>query len=43
MPIGIDLGSRFVKIVQTHDFRAFKKIRLDTVQFLTQRMKTGTK
>ena len=42
MPIGIDLGSRFVKIVQTHDFRDFKKIRLDTVQFLTQRMKTGT-
>ena len=42
MPIGIDLGSRFVKIVQTHDFRDFKKIRLDTVQFLTQRIKTGT-
>ncbi len=42
MPIGIDLGSRFVKIVQTHDFKDFKKIRLDTVQFLTQRMKTGT-
>ena len=43
MPIGIDLGSRFVKIVQTHDFKEFKKICLDTVQFLTQRIKTGPK
>ena len=43
MPIGIDLGSRFVKIIQTHDFRAFHKIRLDTVGFLTQRIKTGPK
>jgi len=43
MPIGIDLGSRFVKIVQTRDFKEFKKIRLDTVQFLTQAIKTGTK
>jgi predicted CoA-substrate-specific enzyme activase len=43
MPIGIDLGSRFVKIVQTADFMEFKKIRLDTVQFLTQRVKTESK
>jgi (R)-2-hydroxyacyl-CoA dehydratese activating ATPase len=43
MPIGIDLGSRFVKIVQTSDFKEFKKIRLDTVRFLTQRLKTGPK
>lgn len=43
MPIGIDLGSRFVKIVQTGDFREFKKIRIDTVRFLTQRIKTGPK
>jgi predicted CoA-substrate-specific enzyme activase len=43
MPIGIDLGSRFVKIVQTHDFKVFHKIRLDTVQFLTQHIKTGLK
>jgi len=43
MPIGIDLGSRFVKIVQTQDFKEFKKIRLDTVQFLTQPIKTGMK
>lgn len=41
MPIGIDLGSRFVKIVQTDDFKKFKKIRLDTVRFLTQRVKAG--
>lgn len=38
MPIGIDLGSRFVKIAQTTDFTKFKKIRLDTVQFLTQKV-----
>jgi predicted CoA-substrate-specific enzyme activase len=38
MPIGIDLGSRFVKIVQTTDFKEFKKFRFDTVQFLTQRL-----
>ena len=43
MPIGIDLGSRFVKIVQTIDFKTFKKIRLDTVRFLTQRVKIGSK
>ncbi|MGC1404121.1 MAG: acyl-CoA dehydratase activase [Thermodesulfobacteriota bacterium] len=43
MPIGIDLGSRFVKIVQTADFKTSKKIRLDTVRFLTQRVKTGSK
>jgi predicted CoA-substrate-specific enzyme activase len=42
MPIGIDLGSRFVKIVQTADFKEFKKIRLDTVQFLTKRLKTDS-
>lgn len=42
MPIGIDLGSRFVKIVQTSDFKEFKKIRLDTVRFLTQRVKAGS-
>jgi (R)-2-hydroxyacyl-CoA dehydratese activating ATPase len=43
MPIGIDLGSRFVKIVQTSDFRGYKKIRLDTVRFLTEQIKRGTK
>jgi (R)-2-hydroxyacyl-CoA dehydratese activating ATPase len=43
MPIGIDLGSRFVKIVQTDDFKEFKKIRLDTVQFLTQRLLKDSK
>ncbi len=43
MAIGIDLGSRFVKIVQTADFREFNKKRLDTVGFLTQRIKTGAK
>ncbi|MFH0787204.1 MAG: acyl-CoA dehydratase activase [Pseudomonadota bacterium] len=41
MPIGIDLGSRFVKIVQTGDFKKFTKIRLDTVQFLTHRLRTA--
>jgi predicted CoA-substrate-specific enzyme activase len=41
MSTGIDLGSRFVKIVQTADFRKFLKIRVDTVQFLTQRLKAG--
>ncbi|MBA4393006.1 MAG: 2-hydroxyglutaryl-CoA dehydratase [Desulfobacca sp.] len=43
MPIGIDLGSRFVKIVQTADFKEFKKFRFDTVQFLTQRLLTDSK
>jgi (R)-2-hydroxyacyl-CoA dehydratese activating ATPase len=43
MPIGIDLGSRFVKIVQTSDFRGYKKIRLDTVRFLTEQIKRETK
>ena len=43
MPIGIDLGSRFVKIVQTSDFRDYKKIRLDTVRFLTEKIKRPTK
>jgi (R)-2-hydroxyacyl-CoA dehydratese activating ATPase len=39
MSTGIDLGSRFVKIVQTADFRKFSKIRIDTVQFLTNRLR----
>lgn len=43
MPLGIDLGSRFVKIVQTSDFKGFKRSRLDTVQFLTQRVLRGSK
>jgi predicted CoA-substrate-specific enzyme activase len=43
MPIGIDLGSRFVKIVQTQDLKQFKKVRVDTVQFLTRQLKKGTK
>jgi predicted CoA-substrate-specific enzyme activase len=43
MPIGIDLGSRFVKIIQTADFISFKKIRVDTVQFLTQRLGKDSK
>jgi (R)-2-hydroxyacyl-CoA dehydratese activating ATPase len=43
MPIGIDLGSRFVKIVQTRDFKVFKKARLDTVWFLTQSIHRGAK
>lgn len=38
MSIGIDLGSRFVKIVQTTDFTKFIKVRVDTVRFLTQRV-----
>ncbi len=42
MPTGIDLGSRFVKIVQTADYKEFIKIRFDTVQFLTQRVKKGS-
>jgi len=42
MPIGIDLGSRFTKIVQTDLHKEFKKVRLDTVQFLTQRLKTAS-
>jgi (R)-2-hydroxyacyl-CoA dehydratese activating ATPase len=41
MPTGIDLGSRFVKIVQTDDFREIKKVRVDTVRFLTQKVKAG--
>jgi (R)-2-hydroxyacyl-CoA dehydratese activating ATPase len=43
MPLGIDLGSRFVKIAQTADFRLTKKMRLDTVQFLTRQVKPGSK
>ncbi len=39
MPIGIDLGSRYVKIVQTFDFRNYKKVRLDTVRFLTEKIR----
>ncbi len=38
MPLGIDLGSRFVKIVQTPDFQSFRKVRMDTVAFLTHRL-----
>jgi len=43
MPIGIDLGSRYVKIIQTSDFRNYKKIRMDTVRFLTEQIKRRTK
>lgn len=43
MPIGIDLGSRYVKIVQTSDFRNYKKVRMDTVRFLTGLIKRRTK
>jgi (R)-2-hydroxyacyl-CoA dehydratese activating ATPase len=43
MPVGIDLGSRFVKIVQTVDFKEFNKIRLDTVPFLTQGLLSDSK
>jgi predicted CoA-substrate-specific enzyme activase len=43
MPIGIDLGSRFVKIVQTSDFRNYKKVRFDTIRFLTALIKRKTK
>ena len=39
MPTGIDLGSRFVKIVQTGDYQKLSKIRVDTVRFLTDRLK----
>ncbi|MEW6185261.1 MAG: acyl-CoA dehydratase activase [Thermodesulfobacteriota bacterium] len=38
MPTGIDLGSRFIKIVQTMDFKSLRKIRVDTVDFLTRRL-----
>ena len=41
MPTGIDLGSRFVKIAQTADFRKIRKVRVDTVRFLTQKIKSG--
>ena len=43
MPIGIDLGSRYVKIVQTSDFRSYKKFRVDTVRFLTEPIKRRRK
>ncbi|HMK66149.1 MAG TPA: acyl-CoA dehydratase activase [Thermodesulfobacteriota bacterium] len=39
MSSGIDLGSRFVKVVQTADFKSFTKIHIDTVQFLTTHLK----
>ncbi|MBI4768553.1 MAG: 2-hydroxyglutaryl-CoA dehydratase [Deltaproteobacteria bacterium] len=43
MPIGIDLGSRYVKIIQTSDFRNYQKIRMDTVRFLTEQIRRRTK
>lgn len=43
MATGIDLGSRYVKIVQTQDFRSFRKARMDTVRFLTLQSGLGGK
>ncbi len=43
MPIGIDLGSRYVKMIQTSDFRSYKKIRMDSVRFLTEPILRRTK
>jgi predicted CoA-substrate-specific enzyme activase len=43
MPVGIDLGSRFVKIVQTMDFISFKKVRVDTIDVLTRRLREKRK